>query len=174
MIIYSALFCYKNHRFHLVMLDFSSTNCFQIRGHLFWNAFALQLGLQKNGEFTTAHSNRFQVTYLHHYKLTVYLLLKHLLTPKFQPLYLPLSTAEGGSLLLSLLSSQRSWGQGRKLPLRFIFFFSCAPCIDFFEVLMVKWGLNLCGHIADGYGHVRCSAWWYGQGIAHDTLCMGL
>ena len=39
---------------------------------------------------------------------------------------------------------------------------------------MVKVGLNCCDHIADGYGHVRLSAWWSGQGIAHDMLCMGL
>lgn len=121
MIIYSDLFCYKNHRFHLVILDFSSTNGFQIRARLFWKAFALQLGLQKNGEFTTAHSNQLQVTYLHHYKLTVYLPLKHLLTPKFQPLHLPLSTTEGGSLLLPLFSSQRSWGKAGSYLLDFFF-----------------------------------------------------
>lgn len=63
-----------------MILAFSPTNCFQTRAYLFGNAFALQLEIPANGKFTTARSNPVQVTYSHHYKLTVYLPLKHLLT----------------------------------------------------------------------------------------------
>lgn len=90
-----------------MILAFSPTNCFQTRAYLFGNTFALQLETPANWEFTTAHSNPFQVTYSHCYKLTVYLPLKHLLTPKFQPLDLPLSTTEAGTFVLALFSSQR-------------------------------------------------------------------
>lgn len=104
-----------------MILAFSPTNCFQTRAYLFGNAFALQLEIPANGEFTTAHSNPVQVTYSHHYKLTVYLPLKHLLTPRFQPLDLPLPATEGKTLILALFSSQSCWGQGSKLPLTFFF-----------------------------------------------------
>lgn len=102
-----------------MILAFSPTNCFQTRAYLFGNAFALQLETPENGEFTTAHSNSFQVTYSHCFKFTVYLPLKHLLTPKFQPL--DLSATEGGTLILALFLHRGVGGKAASYLLAFSF-----------------------------------------------------